>query len=66
MFCVLQYNLERLKVMCEEALCSSLSVESVSSILVLADLHNAEQLKSHAVDFINRLINSPLILLISC
>jgi len=39
--------------MCEEALCSSLTVENVSDILVLADLHSAEQLKAHAIDFIN-------------
>ena len=53
-FC-LQYALERLKVMCEEALCSNLTVENVSEVLVLADLHSAEQLKTHAIDFINRL-----------
>lgn len=52
--CSFQYALERLKVMCEEALCSSLTVENVSEVLVLADLHSAEQLKSHAIDFINR------------
>ena len=40
--------------MCEEALCSSLTVENVSDVLVLADLHSAEQLKTHAIDFINR------------
>ena len=51
---VLQYALERLKVMCEEALCSNLSVDNVSEVLVLADLHSAEQLKTHAIDFINR------------
>ena len=49
-----QYALDRLKVMCEEALCSSLLVENVSDVLVLADLHSAEQLKTHAIDFINR------------
>ncbi|GFO00379.1 speckle-type poz protein [Plakobranchus ocellatus] len=48
-----KYALERLKVMCEEALCSSLTIESVCDILVLADLHSAEQLKTHAIDFIN-------------
>jgi len=46
--------LERLKVMCEDALCSSLTVENVSEVLVLADLHSAEQLKAHAIDYINR------------
>ena len=40
--------------MCEEALCSSLTVDNVSEVLVLADLHSAEQLKTHAIDFINR------------
>ena len=50
----LQYALERLKVMCEEALCTNLSVDNVSEVLVLADLHTAEQLKTYAIDFINR------------
>ena len=54
----LQYALERLKVMCEEALCSSLSVDNVSEVLVLADLHSAEQLKAHAIDYINRLLRA--------
>lgn len=49
-----QYALERLKIMCEEALCSNLSVENVADILILADLHSAEQLKAQAIDFINR------------
>lgn len=40
--------------MCEEALCSNLSVENVADILILADLHSAEQLKAQAIDFINR------------
>ena len=53
---IFQYALERLKVMCEEALCSSLTIENVSDVLILADLHSAEQLKTHAIDFINRLV----------
>nr|KAG5688856.1 hypothetical protein BaRGS_005231 [Batillaria attramentaria] len=48
-----KYALERLKVMCEEALCSNLMIDNVCEILVLADLHSADQLKSHAIDFIN-------------
>ena len=40
-----KYALERLKVMCEEALCNGLTVENVSEILILADLHSADQLK---------------------
>ncbi|XP_053482112.1 speckle-type POZ protein-like A [Ictalurus furcatus] len=49
-----KYALERLKVMCEESLCSSLCVENVADTLILADLHSAEQLKAQAIDFINR------------
>lgn len=57
-FCfLLQYALERLKVMCEEALCNSLSVENVADTLILADLHSAEQLKAQAIDFINRQVS---------
>lgn len=55
MTCVffLQYALERLKVMCEEALCTNLSIENAADILILADLHSADQLKAQAIDFIN-------------
>ena len=42
MFFYLQYNLERLKVMCEEALCDNLSEENAADTLILADLHSAE------------------------
>ena len=42
--------------MCEEALCSNLTIENVCDVLVLADLHSADQLKTHAIDFINRYI----------
>ena len=34
------------QVMCEEALCNGLTVENVSEVLILADLHSAEQLKA--------------------
>ncbi|XP_040607441.1 speckle-type POZ protein-like [Mesocricetus auratus] len=47
-----KYGLVRLKVMCEDALCKDLSVETAARTLVLADLHNAEQLKTQALDFI--------------
>ncbi|XP_071942085.1 speckle-type POZ protein B-like isoform X1 [Antedon mediterranea] len=48
-----KYAIERLKVLCEESLCSNLAVENVAEVLVLADLHSAEQLKAVAIDFIN-------------
>lgn len=48
-----KYALDRLKVMCEEALCTNLSIENAADILILADLHSADQLKAQAIDFIN-------------
>uniref|UniRef100_A0A8C4WYP3 Speckle type BTB/POZ protein like n=1 Tax=Eptatretus burgeri TaxID=7764 RepID=A0A8C4WYP3_EPTBU len=51
-----KYALDRLKVMCEEALCVNLSVENVADTLILADLHSAEQLRAHSIDFINRCV----------
>ncbi|XP_054580812.1 speckle-type POZ protein-like [Eptesicus fuscus] len=48
-----KYALEHLKVMCEEALSSHLSVENAAEMLTFADLHSADQLKTHTVDFIN-------------
>lgn len=50
---VLQYALERLKVMCEEALCNNLSIDNAADILILADLHSADQLKVQTIEFIN-------------
>ncbi|KAL5510574.1 hypothetical protein EMCRGX_G006139 [Ephydatia muelleri] len=49
------YALDRLKVMCEEALCANLNIENVSDTLVLADLHSATQLKAMCIDFINKI-----------
>jgi len=46
-----KYQLDRLKVMCEEALASNLTVENVASILIIADMHNAAQLKKIALHF---------------
>jgi len=57
---VLQYALERLKVMCEESLFGNLSIDNVCEVLVLADLHSAVQLKTHALDFINRCVVTSL------
>lgn len=39
--------------MCEESLCSNLSVETAADVLILADMHSAHQLKANAIDFIN-------------
>jgi speckle-type POZ protein len=48
-----KYALERLKVMCEEALCNNLSVENSSETLILADMHSAQQLKAITIEYIN-------------
>ena len=48
-----QYDLERLKMMCEESLCANLANETAADILILADMHSAHQLKVHAIEFIN-------------
>lgn len=47
-----QYNLERLKVQCEEVLASRINTENACETLILADMYNAEQLKTHAMEFI--------------
>ncbi len=38
--------------MCEEALVENLTIETACDILSLADIHSAEQLKTHSLDFI--------------
>lgn len=48
-----KYQLERLKVMCEQSLCAGLTVENSCETLILADMHTAGQLKAQAIDFIN-------------
>lgn len=48
-----KYQLDRLKVQCEQALCQGLSVENSCQTLILADLHSAEQLKQQSIDYIN-------------
>lgn len=47
-----KYDLSELKEVCEDTLCSSLSVDSCFECLVLADLHKAVELKAAAVKFI--------------
>ncbi|XP_065209110.1 speckle-type POZ protein-like [Planococcus citri] len=47
-----KYDLKELKNACEGILLSKLSADSVGKILVLADIHNAEELKANALRFI--------------
>ncbi|CAF1012960.1 unnamed protein product [Didymodactylos carnosus] len=48
-----KYGLERLKVQCEETLCSLCDKDNAADTLILADLHSAQQLKQQAIDYIN-------------
>ena len=47
-----KYELSDLKKMCEEKLCSSLSVENSIECLVLGDLHHASKLKKMALELV--------------
>ena len=49
-----KYQLDSLKGICEEVLCSTLAPESVQMFLLLADLHSATKLKSKALDYIRK------------
>lgn len=46
------YELNRLKAMCEEALCSDLSVGNVVDMLIFANDHKTEQLKAETIAWI--------------
>lgn len=46
-----KYGLERLRLLCEAHLCKDISVDSVASILSLADSYHANELKSACLKF---------------
>ncbi|KAG5239284.1 BTB/POZ and MATH domain-containing protein [Salix suchowensis] len=46
-----RYGLDRLRLMCESHLCKDISVNSVASILALADCHHATELKAVCLKF---------------
>ncbi|UYV69719.1 SPOPL [Cordylochernes scorpioides] len=48
-----KYGLDRLKTLCEVYLGSNLTVDNAAEVLVLADMHNAQRLKSFAINYIN-------------
>lgn len=49
-----KYDLAKLKAMCESALCDNIGEETVTEMLIAADLHRAEQLKRATIGFIER------------
>uniref|UniRef100_A0A8R7TSR4 BTB domain-containing protein n=1 Tax=Triticum urartu TaxID=4572 RepID=A0A8R7TSR4_TRIUA len=55
-----RYGLERLRIMCEDRLCDSIEVETVATMLVLAEQHHCGDLKKACIEFMtsqNRLGN---------
>ena len=50
---LLQYQLECLKSLCGEYLASKLDIETVTTTLLLADMHQALKLKSKCIDYLN-------------
>ena len=52
-----EYQLDGLKTLCEEALCKSLTAQSVIDVLMMADTHNAPNLKQSCLTFIAKNIS---------
>ena len=65
-FILAQYNLERLKLMCEECLCNELNAENAADTLILADMHCAERLKEITIEYINRRVKYITVELPTC
>ncbi|TVU27124.1 hypothetical protein EJB05_29704, partial [Eragrostis curvula] len=49
-----RYELERLKLMCEEALCKRIEVGTVAAIMAVAEQHRCHALKAACIEFIGR------------
>lgn len=47
-----KYSLEGLKIMCEEALCGKLTINNAADVLALADMYNADCLKTQVIHFL--------------
>uniref|UniRef100_A0A0D9X7Q2 BTB domain-containing protein n=1 Tax=Leersia perrieri TaxID=77586 RepID=A0A0D9X7Q2_9ORYZ len=47
-----RFDLERMRLLCENALCETIDVANVASTLRLADQHNCSQLKSFCMEYI--------------
>ncbi|CAL4941860.1 unnamed protein product [Urochloa decumbens] len=52
-----RYNLERLKLICEDKLCNHIATGSAASILALAQQHNCHGLKEACLDFLSTSTN---------
>ncbi|XP_011871849.1 PREDICTED: speckle-type POZ protein-like [Vollenhovia emeryi] len=51
------YEVKRLKMICEDVLCRAVTIETAAHILTLADLHSADRLKTHVINFMNTYAN---------
>ncbi|CAN6311045.1 unnamed protein product [Urochloa humidicola] len=49
------YDLQKLKLICEESLCQYIEAATVTSILALAEQHNCQELKHASLDFCDSL-----------
>uniref|UniRef100_A0A0A9BDA2 Uncharacterized protein n=1 Tax=Arundo donax TaxID=35708 RepID=A0A0A9BDA2_ARUDO len=47
-----RYDIERLKLMCQNILCENLRVQTVATTLVLADQHHCDMLNNACIEFI--------------
>lgn len=45
------YNLDRLKLLCESELCKAINIDTVATILALAEQHHCPQLKGSCLKF---------------
>ena len=52
-----QYQLEKLKELCELKLCSRFDVSNCIDLLIFGDLYNAQKLKTSALEFVSRNIH---------
>ena len=53
-----EYQLEGLKITCEEALSKTLTAQTVTDVLLMADTHNAPQLKQSCLVFIAKNVSN--------
>ncbi|XP_058788568.1 speckle-type POZ protein-like [Phymastichus coffea] len=47
-----KYSLDGLKIMCEETLCGKLTIHNAADVLALADMYNADCLKTQVINFL--------------
>ncbi|XP_077550710.1 speckle-type POZ protein-like [Haemaphysalis longicornis] len=56
-----EYGLGRLKALCEKALSSKVCAETAATLLFLADMHSADQLKRLVMDFVKTRVKDVMV-----